>query len=85
MSNDGIYEALSEIKERTASVETKVDMMLDNNKKLDDVKDIATTARDKSNSAHRRLDRIDKWLYGIGSAVFLAIIGAILNLIMNVK
>lgn len=84
MSNDGIYDALSEIKERTASVETKVDIMLDNNKKIEDVKDIAVEARDKSKSAHRRLDRIDKWLYAIGSAVALAILGAILNLILNI-
>lgn len=85
MSNDGIYEALSEIKERTASVETKVDMMLKNDEKLDEVKDIAVDARDKSKSAHRRLDRIDKWLYAIGSTAAIAIVGAILNLIINAK
>ena len=85
MSNDGIYEALSEIKERTASVETKVDMMLKNDEKIDEVKDIAVDARDKSKSAHRRLDRIDKWLYAIGSTAAIAIIGAILNLIINAK
>ncbi len=83
MDNSGIYEALSEIKERTASVETKVDLMLDNNKKLEDVKDIAVAAKNSADSAHRRLDRIDKWLYAIGSTAAIAIVGAILNLILN--
>lgn len=32
---------LSEIRERTANVEAKVDMVLENNKKVDEMKDIA--------------------------------------------
>lgn len=77
-----INKNLSEVKERTASVETKVDLLLDQNKKLDDIKDIAVKARDSSSSAHKRIDSIDKWMFAIGSTVILAIIAAVLSLII---
>lgn len=38
MKYGDINKSLSEIKERTASVETKVDMMLEDNKKIDEMK-----------------------------------------------
>jgi len=79
---NGINKSLSEIKERTASVETKVDIMLEDNKKVDEIKDIAVKARDSASSAHKRIDSIDKWMFAIGSTVILAIITAILSLII---
>lgn len=78
-----ISESLSEIKERTASVETKVDMMLKNEEKIDGIKDIAVKAKDSSSSAHKRIDKIDKWLFAIGSALIIAIMSAILGLILT--
>ncbi len=77
-----IHGALSEIKERTASVETKVDLMLDQTKKLDSVKDIAVKARDSASSAHKRIDKIDKWMFALGSTLLTAIILAVLSLIL---
>ena len=82
MDYNGINKSLSEIKERTASVETKVDIMLEDNKKVDEIKDIAVKARDSASSAHKRIDSIDKWMFAIGSTVILAIITAILSLII---
>lgn len=81
MPTDKVYETLSEIKERTASVETKVDIMLENNKKVDEIKDIAVKARNSASSSHKRIDKIDKWMFAIGSTLILGIIGMVLSLI----
>lgn len=83
MENKEIYEALSEIKERTASVETKVDRLVEDNKKIDSVKDMAKEAHESSKSAHKRIDKVDKWLFTIGSAVALALVAAVMNIIMK--
>lgn len=72
---------LAEIRERTASVEAKVDMMLEDNKKVDDIKDIAVKARDSASSSHKRIDKIDKWMFAIGSTLLTTIIIAVLGLI----
>lgn len=77
-----INKALSEIKERTASVETKIDIVLKNEEKIDVVKDIASKARDSASSAHKRVDNIDKWMFAIGSTLILAIISAVLGLVL---
>lgn len=82
LDNKEIYKSLTEIKERTASVETKVDTLVEDNKRIESIKDIAVKARDSSSSAHKRIDSIDKWMFAIGSTVFLAIITAILSLII---
>lgn len=77
-----INQALSEIKERTASVETKVDMVLKNEEKIEEVKDIAVSARDNASSSHKRIDVIDKWMFAIGSTLILAIIASVMSLII---
>jgi len=81
LDNKEIYKSLTEIKERTASVETKVDTLVDDNKKVDEIKDIAVKARDSSSSAHKRIDSIDKWMFAIGSTVILTIITAVLGIV----
>ncbi len=75
---------LAEIRERTATVEAKLDMLIDSNKKIDDVKDIAVKARDSASSSHKRIDKIDKWMFAIGSTLLTTIIVAILGLIMTI-
>lgn len=76
-------EILAEIRERTASVEAKVDIVLEENKKIDDVKDIAVKARDSASSSHKRIDKIDKWMFAIGSTLITTIVIAVLGLIMT--
>lgn len=75
---------LAEIRERTATVEAKLDMLIDSNKKIDDVKDIAVKARNSASSSHKRIDKIDKWMFAIGSTLLTTIIVAILGLIMTI-
>lgn len=82
MEQKEIYLALSEIKERTASVETKVDNLIEENRKIENVKDIAAKAKDSASSAHKRIDNIDKWMFAIGSTLILAIVSAVLGLII---
>ncbi len=76
-----INKSLSEIKERTARVETKVDSFMATNQKVDDIKDIAVKAKDSASSAHKRIDKIDKWMFALGSTLLTAIILAVLSLI----
>ncbi len=75
---------LAEIRERTATVEAKLDMLIDSNKKIDEVKDIAVKARNSASSSHKRIDKIDKWMFAIGSTLLTTIIVAILGLIMTI-
>lgn len=82
MENRELYKDISEIKERTASVETKIDLLVESNKKIDEVRDLSINAINIANSAHTRLDRIDKWIFAIGSTVILAIVGAVISLVM---
>lgn len=82
MDNKEIFQALSEIKERTASVETKLDTLVDEVGKIENVKDIAVSAKDSASSAHKRIDVIDKWMFAIGSTLILAIIAAVMSLVI---
>lgn len=77
-----ITESLSEIKERTASVETKIDIVLKNEEKLDGVKEVAHKSRDSASSAHKRIDKIDKWMFAIGSTLLTAILLAVMGLVI---
>lgn len=83
MPGDKVFETLSEIKERTARVETKVDGLAEDNKKLESVKDIAVKANDRASSAHKRVDKINKWMFAIGSTLITTIVIAVLGLIMT--
>ncbi|KOY81264.1 hemolysin XhlA family protein [Lysinibacillus macroides] len=74
-------EILAEIRERVVRVETKVDTITQTTEKIDAVKDTAVKARDMASSAHKRIDKIDKWMYAIGSTLILAIVTAVLSLI----
>lgn len=75
---------VSEISERTARTETKVDALTENGKKIENVKDIAVKADNEASRAHKRLDDADKWRFSVGSAVVIAIVTSILNLILNI-
>lgn len=82
MDNKDIYNTLAEIKERAARTEEKIDNLTENTKKLDRVNDIANSADRKADLANHRIDKIDKWMFAIGSASALAIIGALINLVI---
>ena len=81
MENKELYRDTLEIKERTASVETKIDSLVESNRKIDKVRDISISAKNRADSAHTRLDKIDRWIFAIGSTVILAIVGAVISLI----
>ena len=85
MDNKELYNMITEIGERTARTETKVDSLMKNDKKIESIKDIAVEARSETNRAHKRLDDADKWKFSVGSAAVIAIITSVLNLILNVK
>lgn len=74
---------ITDIKEDTASTRTTVDFLVEDNKKVDAIRDLAVNANNKADHANKRIDKIDKWLYAISSAIAIAIIGAMLNLIIK--
>lgn len=85
MDNKELYNMITEIGERTARTETKVDSLMENDKKIETVKDIAVEARSETSRAHQRLDAADKWRFSVGSAAVIAVVTSILNLILNTK
>lgn len=78
-----LYKMITDIKEDTASTRTTVDFLVEDNKKVDAIRDLAVNANNKADHANKRIDKIDKWLYAISSAIAIAIIGAMLNLIIK--
>lgn len=83
MESRDVYEALSEIKERAARTEEKIDNLTENTKKIDLVRDIAKDADKKADLANHRLNSIDKWMFAVGSAAVLGLLGAAMNLIIG--
>jgi tetrahydromethanopterin S-methyltransferase subunit G len=65
-----------EILQRLTRVETKLDMMVS-------ARDIAFEALQSTKQAHKRLDKIDKWLSWIGTTVIGGVILAILGFMIN--
>lgn len=83
MENKEIHKELSKIREENARVETKVDILIENNKKIDIIRDVAKEADKNSRYAHKRIDKIDKWMFALGSAVAIMIITAIINTVIK--
>lgn len=87
MENKELYKMVSEISERTARTETKVDALAENGKedgkKVEYIKDIAIEAKNEADRANNRMDSADKWRFSIGSASVIAIVTSILNLILK--
>lgn len=78
-----LYKVITDIKEDTASTRTTVDFLVEDNKKVEAIRDLAVNANNKADHANNRIDEIYKWRFTINSAVVITIIGAILNMIMK--
>jgi len=78
-----LYKVITDIKEDTASTRTTVNFLVEDNKRVDAIRDLAVNADNKADYANKRIDKIDKWIFAISSAIAIAIIGAILNLIIK--
>ena len=78
-----LYKMITDIKEDTASTRTTVDFLVEDNKRVEAIKDLAVSANNKADHANKRIDKIYKWINAITSAIAIAIIGAILNLIIK--
>lgn len=78
-----LYKIITDIKEDTASTRTTVDFLVEDNKRVDTIRDLAANANNKADHANKRIDKIDKWIFAINSTIAIAIIGAILNLIIK--
>lgn len=76
---------LAEIRERIVRVETKLDMMTDVRQTAEEAKEQATEALSSTRSAHKRLDRIDKLIFWLGTTVIGAVVLALINLILGGK
>ncbi|MGE7922388.1 hemolysin XhlA family protein [Viridibacillus arvi] len=82
---DTANKILTNILERTVRVETKIDL-------FNDVKDVAEEARDTADealastkSAHKRLDKIDKIVWWVGTTIIGAVILALLALVLKTQ
>lgn len=78
-----LYKMITDIKEDTASTRTTVGFLVEDNKRVDAIRDLAVNADNKADHANKRIDKIDKWIFAISSTIAIAIIGAILNLIIK--
>lgn len=74
MSELEMSRMLSDIRERIARVETKIDSMTDVRSTAEDAKEIAQESLQSTKSAHRRIDKIDKIIFWLGTTVIGALI-----------
>ena len=70
---------LADIRERIVRVETKLDAMTDLRETADEAKETAYKALASTQSAHKRLDKIDKIIFWAGTTIIGAIIAAIIK------
>jgi methyl-accepting chemotaxis protein len=78
MSELEMSRMLSDIRERIARVEAKIDSMTDVRSTAEDAKEIAQEALQSTKSAHRRIDKIDKTIFWLGTTVIGAVITGII-------
>lgn len=76
-------EILSEIRERMVRVETKIDTMAEVQSTADSAKELANNAMISSQSAHKRIDKIDKSMFWITTTVIGAVIILVINFTMT--
>lgn len=83
MPQNDVSTVLADIRERVVRVETKIDNMTDVRKTAEQAKSIATEALSSTKSAHKRLDKIDKMIFWLGTTVIGAVVISTLNLILG--
>lgn len=71
---------LSDIRERMVRVETKIDSMTDVQNMANDAKETATQALSSTRSAHKRLDKIDKIIFWLGTTVLGSVVTGVITL-----
>lgn len=69
---------LSDIRERVVRVETKIDLMTNVEDTAEEAKEIAVKALESTKSAHRRLDKVDKLIFWVGTTVIGAVLLALI-------
>ncbi|WP_010500677.1 hemolysin XhlA family protein [Paenibacillus elgii] len=74
-----ITDQITNVRLDIRELSTKVEGLKDLNKKVDDVEDIAKKAMERTESAHHRLDKIDKLTFWLATTVIGAIILAIVG------
>ena len=82
MNHDWMSE-LTKIAVKTSKVETKLDTLLEVDKELEKVREIAYDAKSSAKDSHERLNKLDKWTFLIGSTVVVAITGSIIGLVLR--
>lgn len=73
MDNE-VIRTLTEIRERVVRVETKIDSMTDVRTTAEAAEKIANEALQSTKSAHRRIDKIDRIIFWLGTTVIGALI-----------
>ena len=74
---------LNDIRERVVRVETKIDTMTDVQNTADVAKETANEALSSSRSAHKRINKIDKAIFWLVTAIIGGVITTILSLIIG--
>lgn len=81
MENKELYKMISEIGQRTARTEEKVDILMNQTSKLEKAENQTIKNQAEIDRAHKRLDAADKWIFGLGSATAVALLSSVLKLL----
>ncbi|MGE7917960.1 hemolysin XhlA family protein [Viridibacillus sp. NPDC093762] len=82
---DATNKILTNILERTVRVETKIDLFNDVKDVAEEAKDTAYKALESTKSAHKRLDKIDKIVWWVGTTIIGAVILALVALVIKTE
>ncbi len=74
---------LTEIKERMVRVETKLDAITDIQSTSNVAKEVASKVLDSTNSAHIRLDKVDKIIFWTTTTIVGTVIVALIGLLIS--
>lgn len=78
-----ILKEIRELSNKTSEVKGKVDMLLEVKEDVKEVREVACRADKNAGNAQERLNKIDKYTFAMWSAIFLALVGSVLGLILK--
>jgi hypothetical protein len=81
MMEPKVSDMLSDIRERVVRVETKIDSMTDVQHTAEVAKETASEALASTRSAHKRIDKIDKVNFWLGTTIIGAVITGVITLL----
>ncbi|QAV21770.1 hypothetical protein PC41400_21530 [Paenibacillus chitinolyticus] len=78
-----MHDTMVDVRLELRTISAKVDILTDASRKIEEIEDVAKGAMDSTKTAHKRLDKIDKFITWFTTTVIGAIILAIMGFLIR--